>query len=287
MASYYNGTSIPDDNDNALFEKIELNKKKKAEKRKFSSLKPKTLNVSDKAILEDEDFSCNYQMEIDPPVEKENLNISIQTDSSFYSVNNEEFNEENISAKILDDFSDFSLYDLSSDEETSFEDKNSQGLFLGSRLTLGEFNKLFMSTVDKLAIPETQRDIVLDFIRLTLPSLNNLPLSYHMVEKSIQKPEISSFILCKICNQEISSLKYDESEEKKKIYKKKKKLKYCPNEDCSSNSLGLKSRSFVKVFSLNIFSQLNTIITNHEETMLNYIGYFLHELLQHEFNFYF
>jgi hypothetical protein len=83
-----------------------------------------------------------------------------------------------------------------------------------------------MATVDKLGIAEDKRDMVLDLIRYSLPTDNELPLTYQI----IPKPEISSFLICKICNQEISSSKYTDSEDDKKKFKRFKALKKCQDE---------------------------------------------------------
>jgi hypothetical protein len=174
---------------------------------------------------------------------------------------------------LLDDFLDLSLLDSTEDDEIENDiQKDSPYLFKDSRLNVREFNILFMATVDKLGVPEEKRDMILDLIRFTLPTLNELPVSYYMIQKTIPKPEISSFLLCKICNHEISSSKYNDTEEEKKLFKKSKAIKKCINDECSSNRMGLKSRSFVKVFSLNIFSQLKIIIENNEKCISNYIG---------------
>ena len=82
-----------------------------------------------------------------------------------------------------------------------------------------DFNILFMATLDKLAIPESKRNVLLDLIRFTMPMLNNLPESYQVVQNSLQKPQISFFTVCKICNQEITRSKYDDSREEKIKYK--------------------------------------------------------------------
>jgi hypothetical protein len=207
------------------------------------------------------------------PIEKENNdsnNLSISIDSSIEHKEEEELDLS--SQNLLDDFLDLSLFDTISGEEESEKENKSPHLFKGSRLKVSEFSILFMATVDKLGIPEEKRDMVLDLIRFTLPTLNELPVSYYMIERTIPKPEISSFLLCKICNQEVSSSRYYDTKEEKQKFKKSKTIKKCMNDECSSNRLGLKSRSFVKVFSLNIFSQLKIIIENNENCILSNIG---------------
>ena len=137
--------------------------------------------------------------------------------SGDYSQKNQNLNVN----KVLDDSLESNLFDTSSSEEEHINDQQeSPLLFKDSRLNVRNFNLLFMATMDKLSIPEDTRHLVLDLIRFALPILNELPLSYHMVKKSIEKQEISAFLLCKICNQEISSTRYNESEEVKKNTRK-------------------------------------------------------------------
>ena len=38
-------------------------------------------------------------------------------------------------------------------------------IYNGSELKISEFNTLFLATMNKISIPEIQKDIVLDFIR--------------------------------------------------------------------------------------------------------------------------
>ena len=171
-----------------------------------------------------------------------------------------------------EEFWEDNIMESTNEEEYIEENIQSQKLFCNSRMNVKDFNILFMATVDRLAIPESNRNIILDLIRITMPKLNNLPESYQIVQNSFQKPDISSFTLCKICTQEISSLKYDDTRAKKLDYQRNKKKRVCPNDNCSSQNVGLKSRNCIKVYTLNIFSQLKTIIEENETTMLNYMG---------------
>ena len=60
-----------------------------------------------------------------------------------------------------------------------------------------------MATVEKLSLPESHRDIILDFIRLILPPLNNIPESYERLKKCIEEPDMKEFLICKGCQNEI------------------------------------------------------------------------------------
>ena len=66
----------------------------------------------------------------------------------------------------------------STPSETFFSPRDVNYLYEGSNLKIREFNTLFFATVDKIAIAENQREMVLD-LRLLLPIKNNLPSSYY------------------------------------------------------------------------------------------------------------
>ena len=277
MDSFYLDKEYDDDADDVLakFEKDRLNKNSKREIKKKAILQHKeaSVSISQDQILNKNNTHDAEIIDIFDPNENEdfnNVNMSIgSSGSSQNNKNDQDLENENA----FDNSLESSLFDSTSSEEENINDENeSPLLFKESRLNVKNFNLLFMATMDKIGIPEDTRHLVLDLIRFTLPILNELPVSYHIVKKSIEKPEISSFVLCKICNQEISSTRYSDSEEVKKQFKKNKRLRKCLNEDCGSSNMGLKSRSFVKVFSLNIFSQLKVILETNENVMLNYIG---------------
>ena len=80
---------------------------------------------------------------------------------------------------------------------------NSKYLYINSKITVESFCVLFYAALDKLSIPETQTDIVLDLIRLTLAIENNLPLSFYSILKTISKPEIIQYLVCTICGEEV------------------------------------------------------------------------------------
>jgi hypothetical protein len=274
MDSFLDKTN--NENDDDLLAKFEINRLNKNKKRE---IKKKASLTADFQLKEASDSICNDQIlnnnngheifinDNFDPNENDDVNMSIGSGGN--SQNNQNLNVD----KFIDDSLESNIFDTSSsDEENINDEQESPLLFKDSRLNVRNFNLLFMATMDKISIPEDTRHLVLDLIRFALPILNELPLSYHMVKKSIEKPEISSFLLCKICNQEISSTRYNDSEEVKKKYKKNKRLRKCLNEDCGSSNMGLKSRSFVKVFSLNIFSQLKIILEANENLMLKYIG---------------
>lgn len=78
------------------------------------------------------------------------------------------------------------LTDEECDEEICFEFLNQNGtktIYPGSKIVLNEFNTLFMGMVDHLAIAETHKDVVLEFIRLLMPPDNNIPNSYNLIKK--------------------------------------------------------------------------------------------------------
>ena len=58
-----------------------------------------------------------------------------------------------------------------------------------------------MGLVDRLSMPESHRETLLEFTRLILPPDNNLPNSYYQIKKSIPTPNITEITLCKLCNE--------------------------------------------------------------------------------------
>ena len=133
-------------------------------------------------------------------------------------------------------------------------------------MEINDFNIAFMSTVEKLNIAETQRDVVLDLIRITAPLINNLPESYRRIRNSLEKPDVVETLICYSCGKELS---------KEILYSKKskdKKIRKCQSTSCRGARLGLKANSIVKVYESNIFSQIEIIFREHLGTMEKYIG---------------
>ena len=69
-------------------------------------------------------------------------------------------------------------------------------------MEINDFNIAFMSTVEMLNIAETQRDVVLNLIRLTAPLINNLPESYRRIGNSLEKPDVVETLICFSCGKE-------------------------------------------------------------------------------------
>lgn len=265
--SYYKELDLDDNlnNDELLesFEKKRLKKNTTQNLKYISNSNSATNDQSEEHIYENESSSMDLGPEND-----------VLDDVNMSDVSSNQESEKEVESNnhpLLENSSDFSLFENFSEEESE-KDKESPLLFKDSRLNVRDFSLLFNATVDKLGVPEDKRDLILDLIRFALPTLNELPASYYMIKKTIPKPDISIFLLCKICNHEISSSRYSDTEEERTRFKKSKRIKKCSNEECSSNRMGLKSRSFVKVFSLNIFSQFKLIIENNEKCIKNHIG---------------
>lgn len=55
-------------------------------------------------------------------------------------------------------------------------------LYDGARLTVEEFSIVFMSTIDKIGVAKNQIDPILDLVRLVLPSDNELPTSFNIMQ---------------------------------------------------------------------------------------------------------
>ena len=65
---------------------------------------------------------------------------------------------------------DFSYSSIEQEEffHSFYNKQTDVHIYNGSRLKLSEFNTLFLATMNKICIPETQKDIILDFIRLII-----------------------------------------------------------------------------------------------------------------------
>jgi hypothetical protein len=159
---------------------------------------------------------------------------------------------------MLNSSDDTSFFSSENDEEVVFNNKNKSNLlYVNSNLTVDEFTVIFLATIDKLALPETHKDIVLDLIRLTMPLINNLPLSFHSMQKTVPVSNIISFSLCNICFQEIQP-----------SLKDGKKNKKCSNDNCPSKVRSFKTNKIIKVSNSDIISQLKLIYNEHKDTIL-------------------
>ena len=140
-------------------------------------------------------------------------------------------------------------------------------LFDGSKLDINEFNHLFIATVEKLSIPDTHRDLILDLIRLSAPIINNVPESFRRIKNSLEKPDLIETLICSSCEQEIHKEKLIKGKKGRKTKNKK-----CLSDTCRSNRLGLKSNSIIKVYEANIFPQIEFIVREHLHTIDKYTG---------------
>lgn len=118
--------------------------------------------------------------------------------------NKENSNFENSDCDINNSTSDESSDIMSEDDFNINKIKGKLELYKNAKLKLGQFITLFCALVDKLALAESHRRDLLEFIRILIPDEINLPDSYNLILKSLKKPDISSFILCKRCGKEIN-----------------------------------------------------------------------------------
>jgi hypothetical protein len=155
-------------------------------------------------------------------------------------------------------------YFLSEEEEedqvllSTFEKKQKSLLYPDARITVKDFSALFMGIISRLGnLPATQCEDLLEFIRVLIPSENNLPESYYRINNSFHKSEVTEFRLCSICQEQLNS---------------KKK---CPSVTCISN-MSLHSLKPIKVFILDINKQITFILENNYQSILNNLGkYFI------------
>ncbi len=126
-------------------------------------------------------------------------------------------------------------------------------LYDGARLTVEEFSIVFMSTINKIGVAKNQIDPILDLVRLVLPSDNELPTSFNIMQSFIDTSGLLSMHqICKVCNKELIN-----------------GSKTCINTECVNNKLIKKT---VKVFQSNIEEQIKIIFSNHLPSMLRYKG---------------
>ena len=107
-----------------------------------------------------------------------------------------------------------------------------------------------MSTINKISIPLNQVDSILDFVRLVVPRINNLPTSFNAMKKMINTYNlVTKYKICQLCNNVIVD------------------GKLCNFEGCAYQNL---KKPIVKVFTSNIFEQIKTIFGNYLTSMVEY-----------------
>jgi hypothetical protein len=159
-------------------------------------------------------------------------------------------------------------FDLDSDDEIFISQiEKKKTLYDGSQLELNDFNIAFMATVEKLDIGESQRDLVLDLIRLTAPLINNLPTSYRRIRNSLEKPDMTETLICYSCFKEIDRKMLEKGKKNKE-----RNFKKCLTKECRSNRIGLKSNMVIKVYEANIFSQIELILRENTNIIEKYKG---------------
>ena len=124
-------------------------------------------------------------------------------------------------------------------------------IYENATLRVYEFNILFLKVASKLSLPETGCELLLEFCRNILPSENNLPLTYYEINKTLKRSNIIEYKLCEICES---------------VLDRKKK---CPSETCISN-INVVCHRPIKVFILDIESQILFILNNHYDTIKKY-----------------
>lgn len=145
-------------------------------------------------------------------------------------------------------------YDIvNSDIETEeIHHEKEISLFDKSPVSIGEFNTLFLGLVDRLALPDTHSEILLEFIRAIVPRSNNLTTSYHKIKQSKNSSSslyFNEFKLCSVCN---SKLKQTD----------------CESSTCLYNRLT--KRKYIHVVISNIKFQIEQIITNNYDSLVKY-----------------
>ena len=112
-----------------------------------------------------------------------------------------------------------------------------------------------MALIDRISLPDTHSDMLLEFIRTIIPRSNCLATSLYNLRNSIHNKlnlNYEVFFLCKMCSEKLN---------KKKI---------CESETCLSHSL-VKDK-FIYVVVNNVSNQIKEIIINHYDSILKYKG---------------
>ncbi|CAF0888461.1 unnamed protein product [Brachionus calyciflorus] len=168
--------------------------------------------------------------------------------------------ENNVDYDVTEDTSSESSFSLDESECDDNHDQN-MGIYSNCKIKCSEFIYLFEALVDKLAIPETKRIVIYEFIQLILPNDSNIPSSYYRLKKNLVLNEVESINLCKFCKSKI----------KLKENTKHKTVRVCSNELChSKKDINLRSQNIIKIYNSNFLNQIYTILDNYYENILSY-----------------
>ena len=107
--------------------------------------------------------------------------------------------------------------------------------------------------VSTLALPNTHSEKLLEFIRILLPTENNIPNSFYVINKMFTTNLVKEYKLCHICKKQLANNK-------------------CPSETCLSNSQNahLNIRKSIKIVTADIKTQLNSIIKTNLDNINKY-----------------
>lgn len=106
--------------------------------------------------------------------------------------------------------------------------------------------------MDKIDIPATKIDSILDLVRLALPLDNNLPLSYTSTVTEMSITQLyKQHAVCFMCDSAIE------------------KSKICTSDICPNYNIKKKSS---KALTSNIVEQLKVVFNNHLGSMIRYKG---------------
>ncbi|CAF1044996.1 unnamed protein product [Brachionus calyciflorus] len=159
-----------------------------------------------------------------------------------------------------DEFYEISSDSCSDTDSIKQKDLDDAPIFFGSKIKKKHFMILFESTVDKISIAESSRDILYKFIQLILPIDNNIPSSYYTLRKSVYSADLNFSMICSSCKGEVKII-LDEN---------KKSVKKCINETCHLDRQKLRSNQVIKIFYNRLSFQLSVILDNHYEKMVSY-----------------
>ena len=150
--------------------------------------------------------------------------------------------------------SKFNFIPMSSSSDDSDEEMISfnHRLFVNSPVTVKQFNVLFSSCVDRISLAEAHAHVLLDFIRVILPCVNNLPKTYRNIKRLRSDSCLQRTKVCSLCFEPLDT------------------SMHCPSETCGSKDYNKSCKTTICV--ANVAKQLGHLVSMHKDSMDKYRG---------------
>jgi len=154
-----------------------------------------------------------------------------------------------------EDVDEEELYEDANEEENQEQaiNKPDTKLYNGAKLTLYQFNVLFMLLLTRLNLPETHCELLFQFIQLILPETNVLDETYYRLKKKFKYNLIKEIKLCYLCHEQL-------------------KNNCCTNENCLSirEEKKVVVKKSIKIITADIKTQLLIILGNNYSSIIKY-----------------